>query len=144
MCLQAPFQHALAFWLLVSSVVCDGLDGVLTGTSGTNTAAGSFTDLVCDISVVAFWVAGLARNDLIHPALAVLFISTYLALALFLILHRLLHVSSRSILRPSRLIFFATNADHTMDRAENRSFVQASLRRAGVELSAGDPVQGER
>ncbi len=27
-CLLAPFQFTIAFWLLVTSIICDGLDGV--------------------------------------------------------------------------------------------------------------------
>ena len=106
-CLLAPFDFQIAFWLLVASVVCDGLDGVEARFTKTNSTRGSFTDLVCDIAVVALVVAGVAWNGLIHPALAVLFVYSYTALALFLVLHRLLRVSSAGILRPSRMVFFA-------------------------------------
>jgi phosphatidylglycerophosphate synthase len=106
-CLLAPFQFTIAFWLLVASVVCDGLDGVEARLTHTNTPRGSFTDLVCDVAVVALCAAGLVWKGLIHPALAVLFVFTYTATALFLVLHRLLRVSSIGILRPSRMIFFA-------------------------------------
>jgi phosphatidylglycerophosphate synthase len=106
-CLLAPFDFQIAFWLLVASVVCDGLDGVEARFTKTNSTRGSFTDLVCDIAVVALVVAGVAWNGLIHPALAVLFVYSCTALALFLVLHRLLRVSSAGILRPSRMVFFA-------------------------------------
>ena len=106
-CLLAPFQFALAFWLLVASVVCDGLDGVEARAMHTNTTRGSLTDVFCDVAVVALGVAGVAWQGLVHPALAVLFVYCYSTLALFLVLHRLLHVSSAGILRPSRMVFFA-------------------------------------
>jgi phosphatidylglycerophosphate synthase len=109
-CLLAPFQFAVAFWLLVASVVCDGLDGVEARFNKTNTTRGSFTDVFCDVAVVALVDAGLAWTGLIHPALAVLFTYSYTALALFLVLHRMLRVSSAGILRPSRMVFFAAIA----------------------------------
>lgn len=109
-CLLAPFQFPIAFWLLMASVLCDGLDGVQARLTQTNMTAGSFTDVMCDVAVVAFCTAGLAWNGLIHPALAVLFVSVYTMLALFLVLHRLLHVSSKGIMRPSRMAFFAALA----------------------------------
>lgn len=109
-CLLASFQFEIAFWLLVASIVCDGLDGVEARSTHTNTARGSFTDVCCDVAVVALSVAGLAWKDLIHPVLAVLFVYSYTALALFLLLHRMLHVASAGILRPSRMVFFAAIA----------------------------------
>lgn len=109
-CLLASFRFEVAFWLLVASVVCDGLDGVEARLRHTNTARGSFTDVCCDVAVVDLSVAGVVWKGLVHPALAVLFVSSYTALALFLILHRLLRVSSVGILRPSRMVFFAVIA----------------------------------
>lgn len=109
-CLLAPFEFEIAFWLLVASAVCDGLDGVEARFTNTNTTRGSFTDVFCDVAVVALVAAGLAWTGLIHPALAVLFIYSYTALALFLVLHRMLSVSSVGILRPSRMVFFAAIA----------------------------------
>jgi phosphatidylglycerophosphate synthase len=109
-CLLAPIQFTIAFWLLVASVVCDGLDGVEARLTQTNTTGGAFTDLVCDVATVAFCTAGLAWKGLIHPALAVLFVSAYTMLALFLVLHRLLRVSSKGIVRPSRMVLFAALA----------------------------------
>jgi phosphatidylglycerophosphate synthase len=106
-CLLAPLDFEVAFWLLVASVVCDGLDGVEARATHTNTTRGSFTDVFCDVAVVALVVAGVAWRGLVHPALAVLFVYCYTALALFLVLHRLLRVSSAGILRPSRMVFFA-------------------------------------
>lgn len=109
-CLLAPFQFTIAFWLLVGSVICDGLDGVEARFTHTNTTRGSFTDVFCDVAVVGLVVAGLAWRGLIHPALAVLFVYNYTALAIFLVLHRMLAVSSAGILRPSRMVFFAAIA----------------------------------
>ena len=109
-CLLAPFQFDIAFWLLVASIVCDGLDGVEARYTHTNTPCGSFTDVFCDEAVVALSVAGLAWKGLVHPALAVLFVYCYTALAIFLVLHRMLRVSSAGILRPSRMVFFAAIA----------------------------------
>jgi CDP-alcohol phosphatidyltransferase len=43
--LLAPFQFAIAFWLQVASILCDGLDGVEARLTKTNTAKGAFTDL---------------------------------------------------------------------------------------------------
>jgi phosphatidylglycerophosphate synthase len=105
-CLLAPYWFALAFWLLVGSVICDGLDGVEARLSRTNTPSGSFTDMFCDVTVVAFSVAGMAWKGAIHPALAILFVYVYTALVLFLMLHRMLQVSSRWIVRPSRMVLY--------------------------------------
>src|SRR5947209_10625552 len=72
-CLFAPFQFTVAFWLLIASIICDGLDGVEARFRGTNTDRGAFTDMFCDEAVVAFSVAGMAWKGLIHRVLAILF-----------------------------------------------------------------------
>lgn len=105
--LLAPFHFVVAFWLLIASILCDGLDGVEARLVGTNTACGSFTDMFCDQLVVAFSVAGLAWKGLVHPVLAILFVYVYTALVTFLVLHRMLHVSSSGIVRPSRMVLYA-------------------------------------
>jgi phosphatidylglycerophosphate synthase len=108
--LLAPVHFTVAFWLLVASLVCDGLDGVEARLTKTNTARGAFTDLFCDQAVVAFSVAGLAWKGLIHPVLAILFVYVYTALTTFLVLHRMLHVSSAGLVRPSRMLLYAAVA----------------------------------
>lgn len=105
-CLLAPIQFTFAFWLLVASVICDGLDGVEARLKRNNTARGSFTDMFCDQAVVAFTVAGMVWKGSINPVLAILFVYTYTAIAIFLVLHRMLQVSSRWIIRPSRMILY--------------------------------------
>jgi phosphatidylglycerophosphate synthase len=102
----APIFFSLAFWLLVLSLICDGLDGVLARLKGANTTRGAFTDMFCDQAVVAFSVAGMAWRHAIHPVLAILFVYVYTALIIFLVLHRLLQVSSRWIIRPSRMVLY--------------------------------------
>jgi phosphatidylglycerophosphate synthase len=109
-CLLAPFQFAVAFWLLVASIICDGLDGVEARLTGKNTARGSFTDMFCDQTVLAFSVAGMAWRGSIQPVLALLFVYDYTALVTFLMLHRMLQVSSRWIIRPSRMLLYAAIA----------------------------------
>lgn len=109
-CFLAPFQFTLAFWLLVASVILDGLDGVEARVTGKNTARGSFTDMFCDQLVVAFSVAGMAWRGAIQPALAIIFVYVYTALVTFLMLHRMLQISSRWIVRPSRMLFYAAIA----------------------------------
>ncbi len=108
--LFAPSKFTLAFWLLIASIICDALDGVEARLTGTNTARGSFTDIFCDQSVVAFSVAGMAWKGLIHPALAVIFVYVYTAMVAFLVLHRMLRVSSFGIVRPSRMLLYAAIA----------------------------------
>lgn len=105
-CLLAPFWFTLAFWLLAASVVCDGLDGVAARLKMANTPRGSFTDMFCDVAVVAFSVAGMAWKGAIHPALAILFVYVYTALVFHLMLHRMLQVTSRWIVRPSRMVLY--------------------------------------
>ncbi len=106
-CLLAPYYFTIAFWLLVTSIICDGLDGVEARLKGTNTTRGSFTDMFCDQLVVAFSVAGMAWRGSIHPVLAILFVYVYTVLVTFLVLHRMLQVSSRWIIRPSRMLLYA-------------------------------------
>jgi len=108
--LYAPFQFTVAFWFLIASLVCDSLDGVEARLTGTNTMRGSFTDVFCDQLVVAFTVAGMAWKGLIQPALAVIFVSVYTSLVMFLVLHRLLLVSSFGVVRPSRMLLYAAIA----------------------------------
>ena len=109
-CLLAPTHFTIAFWLLVASVICDGLDGVEARLKGATTARGAFIDTFCDQMVVAFSVAGMAWRGLIHPVLAVLFVYIYTALVLFLMLHSMLRVSSHWIIRPSRMLLYAAIA----------------------------------
>jgi phosphatidylglycerophosphate synthase len=109
-CLFSSYRFAIAFWLLVASIIFDGLDGVEARLKGTSSARGSFTDMFCDQLVVAFSVAGLAWMNLIHPVLAVLFVYVYTALVTFLVLHRVLQVSSHWIIRPSRMLLYAAIA----------------------------------
>lgn len=108
--LFAVSQFTLAFWLLIASIICDGLDGVEARLTKTNTARGSFTDMFCDQLVVAFSVAGMAWKGLIHPVLAIIFVYTYTAIVTLLVLHRLLQVSSFGIIRPSRMLLYAAIA----------------------------------
>lgn len=108
--LMARTQFAIAFWLLIASVICDGLDGVEARLKGTNTARGSFTDVFCDQLVVAFSVGGMVWKGLIDPVLAIIFVYIYTALVTFLVLHRLLDVSSWGIVRPSRMLLYAAIA----------------------------------
>src|SRR5213079_1304828 len=108
--LLAPFYFAVAFWLLVASIICDGLDGVEARLLRTNTARGAFTDMFCDQAVVAFSVAGMAWRGAINPLLAVLFVYIYTTIVIFLMLHHLLHVPSRWIVRPSRMLLYAAIA----------------------------------
>ena len=109
-CLFAPFQFTVAFWLLIASIVCDGLDGVEARLRGTNTDRGAFTDMFCDELVVAFSVAGMAWKGLIHPVLAILFVFAYTAIFTFLLMHRLLRVTSHLIVRPSRMVLYVAIA----------------------------------
>ncbi len=102
----APFNFTVAFWLLVASIICDGLDGVEARLKRTNTARGSFTDMFCDQAVVAFSVAGMVWRGSINPVLALLFAYVYTALVLLLVLHRMLQVSSHWIVRPSRMVLY--------------------------------------
>ncbi len=109
-CLLAPSHFSIAFWLLVASVICDGLDGVEARLKGATTPRGAFIDMFSDQIVVAFSVAGMAWRGSIHPVLAILFVYVYTALVTFLILHSILRVSSRWIIRPSRMLFYAAIA----------------------------------
>src|SRR6516165_3207532 len=90
----APLHFTVAFWLLVVSIICDSLDGVEARLKRTNTPRGSFTDMFCDQLVVAFSVAGMVWTGRINPVLAILFVYVYTALVTFLLLHRMLLVSS--------------------------------------------------
>lgn len=104
--LLAPVNFALAFWLLVASVICDGLDGVEARVTGKSAPRGAFTDMFCDLAVVAFSVAGMAWRGAVSPVLAILFVYLYTALVIFLALHRMLQVSSHWIVRPSRMLLY--------------------------------------
>src|SRR5205085_11172598 len=72
-CLFAPFQFTVAFWLLVASIICDGLVVVEARLTQTNTASGSFTDMFCDQLVVALSVAGMVWKNFLRPVLYALF-----------------------------------------------------------------------
>jgi phosphatidylglycerophosphate synthase len=104
--LLAPLHFTIAFWLLVTSIILDGLDGVEARLKGMNTPRGSFTDMFCDQAVVAFSVAGMVWRGSINPVLAILFVYVYTALVIFLMVHRMLQVSSHWIVRPSRMMLY--------------------------------------
>ncbi|MBA2396479.1 MAG: CDP-alcohol phosphatidyltransferase family protein [Ktedonobacteraceae bacterium] len=109
-CVLAPVNFTIAFWLLIASIICDGLDGVEARLKGVATARGSFTDAFCDQMAVAFIMAGMVWRGSVHPVLAILFVYVYTALVTLLIFHTMLHVSSRWIVRPSRMLFYAAIA----------------------------------
>ena len=94
----APINFTLAFWLLVASIICDGLDGVEARLTGTNTPRRSFTDMFCDQAVVAFSVAGMVWRGSINPVLAIMFVYVYTSLVIFLMLHQMLQVKVFSLL----------------------------------------------
>ena len=106
----ASFNFTLAFWLLVASIICDGLDGVEARLTRTNTPRGAFTDMICDQAVVAFSVAGMVWQGSINAILAILFVYLYTSLVIFLMLHQMLQVSSHWIVRPSRMVLFVAIA----------------------------------
>ena len=106
----ASFNFTLAFWLLVVSILCDGLDGVEARLTRTNTPRGSFTDMFCDQAVLAFTVAGMVWRGSINPVLAILFVYVYTSLVIFLMLHQMLQISSHWIVRPSRMLLYAAIA----------------------------------
>jgi phosphatidylglycerophosphate synthase len=109
-CLLAPAHFTIAFWFLVASVICDGLDGVEARLKGATTPRGAFIDTFCDQMVMAFSVAGMAWRGSIHPVLAVMFVYIYTALVMLLMLHNMLRVSSHWIVRPSRMLLYAAIA----------------------------------
>ncbi len=102
----APLNFAAAFWLLVASIICDALDGVEARLTRTNAPRGAFTDMFCDQVVVALSVAGMVWRGSINPVLAILFVYVYTSLVIFLMLHRMLQVSSHWIVRPSRMLLY--------------------------------------
>ncbi|HCJ33910.1 MAG TPA: hypothetical protein DHV65_06370, partial [Ktedonobacter sp.] len=57
-CLFVPFEFTIAFWLLVASVICDGLDGVEARLQGTNTAV-SYTHLTLP-TILPVLISGVA------------------------------------------------------------------------------------
>lgn len=103
----ARLRFDLAFWLLVGSIFFDTLDGVLARYRRASSSQGSFTDTFCDIAVVALTVGGLVWKGTINPVLGVVFVYIYTILVTFLIIHLLLGVSSRGIIRPSRMLLYA-------------------------------------
>src|SRR5260221_5536450 len=102
--LLAPFHFRLAFWLLVASVICDGLDGVEARLKRTNTPRGSFTDMFCDQLVVAFSVAGIGWKGRINPFLAIFFVYFYNALVYFLVFTRIFKGFFRWVIVPRRML----------------------------------------
>jgi CDP-diacylglycerol--glycerol-3-phosphate 3-phosphatidyltransferase len=105
-CLLANQYFSIAFWFLVISVICDGLDGVLARELGVDSPQGSFTDAICDQTVLALSVIAMMLRGAVNPILGVLFVYTYTTFIMFIILHNVLGVSSKSIFRPGRNVFF--------------------------------------
>lgn len=105
-CILAIKYFSIAFWFLVVSVICDGLDGVLAREVGSDSAQGAFTDAICDQTVLALSVIGMILNGAVNPILGVIFVYLYTTFMLFIILHSVLGVSSEFIFRPGRNVFF--------------------------------------
>ena len=103
----ARFRFDIAFWLLVGSVFFDTLDGVLARYRRASSSKGAFTDTFCDIAVVALTVGGLVWQGSMNPVLGIIFVYLYTILVVFLLIHLLLGVSSRGIIRPSRMLLYA-------------------------------------
>jgi phosphatidylglycerophosphate synthase len=106
--LLASNNFTIAFWLLMLAIACDGLDGVLARYLGTASSSGSFTDAVCDQTVLALSIIGMIVKGVINPLLGVSFVFTYTTFMMLIILHALLKVPSHFIFRPSRNLFFIT------------------------------------
>src|SRR5258708_31904763 len=70
--LLAPFQFTIAFWLLVASVICDGLAGAEARLRRSNTPRGSFTGMLCDEAVVPFSLAGPVCGGSVTTVLSLL------------------------------------------------------------------------
>jgi phosphatidylglycerophosphate synthase len=103
----ARFRFGVAFWLLVGSVFLDALDGVLARYHRAPSSRGSFTDTFCDEAVVALTVGGLVWQGAVHAVLGIIFVYIYTSLVTFLLIHQLLDVPSRGVIRPSRMILYA-------------------------------------
>ncbi len=103
----ARLRFDIAFWLLVGSVFFDTLDGVLARYRRASSSKGAFTDTFCDIAVVALTVGGLVWQGAVNPILGIIFVYLYTVLVVFLLIHLLLAVSSKGIIRPSRMLLYA-------------------------------------
>jgi phosphatidylglycerophosphate synthase len=103
----ARLHFDIAFWLLVGSVFFDTLDGVLARYRRASSSKGAFTDTFCDIAVVALTVGGLVWQGSVNPILGIIFVYLYTILVVFLLIHLLLAVSSKGIIRPSRMLLYA-------------------------------------
>src|SRR5581483_4743489 len=99
-------NFSFAFWLLVASVLCDGLDGVLAREMGTASTKGAFTDVVCDQTVLALSIAGTIWQGTVNPILGVFFVYIYTTFMMFIFLHGILQIPSKFIVRPGRNLFF--------------------------------------
>jgi len=104
-CVLAPLNFALALWLMVLALVLDGLDGVLARQTDSNSLSGAFTDTCCDLIVLTLLLAGLVWKETINPLLALVFLFMYTFFGLFFVLHHLLHVSTRWLIRPGKSLF---------------------------------------
>jgi phosphatidylglycerophosphate synthase len=100
--LLARSHLTMAFCLLFVSFALDNLDGVLARQTQTCSIAGAFTDMFCDLIVLALLVAGVVWNNLVNPVLAISFIFMYTVFGMFYLLHRLLDVSTAWIIRPGK------------------------------------------
>jgi phosphatidylglycerophosphate synthase len=101
-CVFAPLNFALAFWLMVLALALDGLDGVLARQTHTSSLGGAFTDMCCDLSVLTLLLAGLVWRGTLNALLALFFLFIYTFFSMFFVLHHLLHVSTRWLIRPGK------------------------------------------
>ena len=98
----SPFAALAA---LALHVLLDGLDGPLARFRGTAGRRGSFTDTVCDQTVVAASTAALVHAGHLHALPATLYVFVYTIVVIFAMVRNALGVPYRFVVRPRLFVY---------------------------------------
>ena len=103
--LVLAWSPAAALGALALHVILDGLDGPLARFRGTAGRRGSFTDTLCDQTVVTASTAALVVGGYLHALPAMLYVFVYTMVVIFAMVRNALRVPYRFVVRPRFFVY---------------------------------------
>jgi len=99
------FDIKIAFFLLIFSLLLDGLDGTIARKENSIDTKGIFIDCFNDQITITATSMAFAGIGILSPPLAVLYSTTYPVLIIFSILRNRLKIPNKYVFRPRLIIF---------------------------------------
>lgn len=103
--LLLPWSPLAALTALAFHVILDGLDGPLARFQATAGRRGSFTDTLCDQTVVTATTAALVAGGYLHSLPAMLYVFVYAVVVAFAMVRNALGVPYRFVVRPRFFVY---------------------------------------